>query len=134
MDLKVPVPMHCCSLQHYTLLSPWHSHNRLLFLLCPSSFILSGVISNCPPLFPSGHLPTWGACLLVSYLFALCCSCGSHGKNTGVVYHSVLYWTTFCQNSPLWSVRLEWPCTAWLIASLRYTSPLTMTRLSPMKG
>ena len=30
------------------------------------------------------------------------CSWGSHGKNTGVVCHCLLQWTTFCQNSPLW--------------------------------
>ena len=27
-------------------------------------------------------------------------SCGSQGKNTEVVCHSLLQWTTFCQNSP----------------------------------
>ena len=26
-------------------------------------------------------------------------------------------WATFCQNSPLWAVRLGWPYTAWLIVS-----------------
>ena len=35
-------------------------------------------------------------------------------------YHSLLQWTTFCQNSP-WPVCLEWPCMAWLIVSLTYT-------------
>ena len=37
--------------------------------------------------------------LSVSDLFALYCSWGSQGKNE-VVYHSLLQWTTFCQNSP----------------------------------
>ena len=41
---------------------------------------------------------------------------------------------TFCQNSPLWPIRPGWPCTAWLIASLRYASPFTMTRLWSIKG
>ena len=40
-----------------------------------------------------------------------CCSWGSQGKNTEVVCHSLLQWTTFCQTSPRWPVRLEWPHT-----------------------
>ena len=43
------------------------------------------------------HTVTWGARLSVSYLFAFSyCSWGSQGKNTEVVCHSVLQWTTFC--------------------------------------
>ena len=45
----------------------------------------------------------------------------SLGKNTEVVCYSILQWTTFCQNSPLWPGHLVWPCTAWLIASLSYS-------------
>ena len=40
----------------------------------------------------------------------------------------------FCQNSSLWPRCLEWPCMAWLIASLSYTSPFAMTRLWSRKG
>ena len=47
---------------------------------------------------------------------------------SGSVCHSLLQWTTFCQNSPLWPVRLGWPCMAWLVASLSYASPFAMTR------
>ena len=36
-----------------------HIHNRVLFLLWPSLFILSGAISNCPPFFPSRILDTF---------------------------------------------------------------------------
>ena len=59
---------------------------------------------------------------------------GSPGKNTGVGCHFLLQWTIFCQNSSLWPFWLGWPCTAWLIASLSYTNPFTMTRLWSMKG
>ena len=45
---------------------------------------------------------------------------GSRGKNTAVVCHSLLQWTTFGQNAPPWPVRLGWPHTAWLIASLSH--------------
>ena len=57
------------------------------------------------------------------------CSWGCRSKNTGVVCHSLLQWTTLCQNSPLWPVHLRWPCTAWLIASLSFASPFSTTRL-----
>ena len=55
----------------------------------------------------------------MSYLFAFkYCSWSSQGKNTEVVYHSLLQWTTFCQNSLPWPIRLVWPYMAWLIVSL----------------
>ena len=51
----------------------------------------------------------------MSYHFAFSyCSWGSQGKNTEVVCHSLLQWTTFCQTSPPCPVHLGWPCTAWL--------------------
>ena len=40
----------------------------------------------------------------------------------------------FGQNSSQWPVRLRWPCMAWLMASLSYAIPFTMTRLWSMKG
>ena len=58
------------------------------------------------------------------------------GKNTGVLCHSLLQWTTFCRNSPLrptvihydptqsW-VALHW----WLTASLSYTNAFIVTSL-----
>ena len=51
-----------------------------------------------------------------------------------MVCHSLLQWTTFCQNSLLWPVFLGWPCTAWLRASLSYASPFSMTRLWSVKA
>ena len=51
----------------------------------------------------------------MSYLFAFSyCSWGSQGKYTEVVCHSLLQWTTFCQNSPPRPVCLGWPYMAWL--------------------
>ena len=86
-------------------------YNWVLFFLWFHPFILSGFIS---PLH-TGHLPTWGVHLLVSYLFAFSyCSWGSQGKNIEVVCRSLLQWTTFCQTSPPWPIWLGWPQTAWL--------------------
>ena len=39
---------------------------------------------------------------------------GSQGKNTEVVCHSLLQWTTFCQTSPPWPSCFGWPHMAWL--------------------
>ena len=51
----------------------------------------------------------------MSYLSAFSwCSWGSQGKNTEVVCHSLLQWTTFCQTSPPWPDHLGWPHMAWL--------------------
>ena len=58
---------------------------------------------------------TWGAPLLVSYHFAFSyCSWGSQGKNTEVVCHSLLQWTTFCQTSPPWLAQSWVAPQAWL--------------------
>ena len=40
------------------------------------------------------------------------------------IVKSLLQWTTFCQNSSLWPVQLEW-----VIASLSYASPFATRRL-----
>ena len=62
-----------------------------------------------------GHLLTWGVHLSVSSLFpfSYCWWC-SQGKNTEVVCHSLLQWTTFGQNSPPWPIGLGCPYMAWL--------------------
>ena len=81
-------------------------HNWVLFLLWLHPFILSGVISLLIRQH-IGHLLTWGVHLSVSYLFAFSyCSWGSQGKNTEVVCHSLLQWTTFCQQ--IWKTQ-QWP-------------------------
>ena len=86
---------------------------RHSFLLWLHPFILSGVIS---PLISSSivGLPTWGVPLSDDHFAFSYCSWGSQGKNTEVVCHSLLQWTTFCQTSPPWPTRLGWPHTAWL--------------------
>ena len=51
----------------------------------------------------------------MSYLFAFSyCSWDSQDKNTEVVCHSLLQWTTFCQTSSPWPNHFEWPHRAWL--------------------
>ena len=43
-------------------------------------------------------------------------------------------WATELNWTSLWPIHLGWPFMAWLMASLSYTSPFTMTRLWSMKG
>ena len=43
---------------------------------------------------------------------------GSQDKSTEVVGHSLLQWTTFCQNSSPWSIHLGCSYMAWFIVSL----------------
>ena len=80
-----------------------HIHNWALFSLWLHLSILSGVIS---PLFSSGILGTYwpGEFIFQCHIFFAFsyCSWGSQSKNTDVVCHSLLQWTTFCQNSPPW--------------------------------
>ena len=93
-------------------------HNWVLFCFgSVFSFFLELLLYWSPVAY--GHLLTCGVHLSVSYLFTFSyCSWGSQGKNTEVVCHSLLQWTTFCQNSPPSPVCLGWPYMAWLIVSL----------------
>ena len=115
MDLTFQVPMQYCSLQHWTLLlSPVTS--TALYCFCFGS-IPSFFLELFLHWFPVhiGHLPTWEFPLSGSYHFAFSyCSWGSQGKNTEVVCHSLLQWTTFCKTSPPWPTYLGWPHMAWL--------------------
>ena len=122
--------MQSYSLQHWTLLSPADtSTTEHHFSFGPTtSFFLELFLSSSQEHI--GHLLTWGAHLLVSYIFGFSyCSWGSWGKNTGVACHSFLHWNTFCQHSLLWPINLGWLCMAWLIASLNYASLFTTTGL-----
>ena len=73
-----------------------HIHSWVLFLLWLHTFNLG-----------SSSFSILSFCLFILFI-------GSQGKNTAVVCHSPLQWTTFCQTSPPWPVRLGWSHTAWL--------------------
>ena len=92
-----------------------HIHIWVLCLFWLHPFFLSGVIS---PLIPSSMLGTyWPGEFLFHYLISFAfsyCSWGSQDKNTEVVCHSLLQWTTFCQTPPPWPAHLVLPPRAWL--------------------
>ena len=114
-----------------------HIHNWPSFLLWPNLYILSGAISNCPLLFPSSILYTFwpgdSSFSFVSFcLFILFMEFSWQEYWSGLQFPSLV--AKFCQNSSLWSICFRWPCMAWLIASLSYSGPFTMTRLWSING
>ena len=64
--------------------------------------------------FPEIILDRVHPTLTIILIKIISCSWGSQGKNTEVVCHSLLQWTTFYQTSPPWPIHLGWPHTAWL--------------------
>ena len=108
MDLTFQVPMQYCSLQHQTLLpSPVPFTTGCCFCFGSIfSFFLELFLHWSPVAF-------WAPADLMSSSFSvlfafLYCSWGSQGKNTEVVCHSLLQWTTFCQTSPPRLGHLGW--------------------------
>ena len=100
IDLISQVLMQYCSLHHQTLILPPDTTTGCHFHIgSASSFFLWPLLHSTPVIYCT---PTnQGVHLSVSYLFAFSyCSWGSQGKNTEVVCHSLLLWTTFCQTSP----------------------------------
>ena len=115
MDLTFQVPMQYCSLQRWTLLpSPVTFTAGYCFCFgSVSSFFLELFLHWSPVAYWASN--NLGSSSFSVLFFCLSyCSWGSQGKNTEVVCHSLLQWTTFCQTSPPWHVHLGWPHTAWL--------------------
>ena len=117
MDLTFQVPMQYCSLQHRTLLlSPVTSTTGCWFFFGSiSSFFLelflhwSPVAYWAPTNLGSSSFSVLSFCLFILFM-------GFSRQEYWMVCHSLLQWTTFCQNSPPWPVHLGWQYTALLIA------------------
>ena len=103
MELTVQVPKQYCSLQHRTVLpSPVTSTTGCYVCFgSVSSFFLELFLhwSKVPYWAPTGLESSYFSVLSFAFSY---CSWGSQCKNTEVVCHSFLQWTTFCQNSPPW--------------------------------
>ena len=102
--------MQYCSLQHRTLLpSLVTSTTGCCFCFGPiPSFFLELFLHWSPVAY---WAPTdLGSSTFSVLFFAFSyCSWDSQGENTELVWHSLLQWTMFCQNSPPWPIRLGWP-------------------------
>ena len=125
MDLIFQVSMQYCSLQYRTLLpSPVTSTTGCCFCFGSiSSFFLelflhwSGEIGHIGAYWAPIGLGSSSFSVLSFCLFILFMGFSRQEYWSGVC-HSLLQWTTFCQNSPPWPVCLGWPYMAWLIISL----------------
>ena len=115
MNLIFQVSMQYCSLKNWTLLlSPVTSTTGYCF--CFGSilfFFLELFLHWSPVAYWEPTDPESSSFSILSFCLSYC-SWGSQGKNTEVVCHSLLQWTTFCQTSPPWPVHLEWPHMTWL--------------------
>ena len=120
IDLTFQVPMQYWSLQHWILLSPADTSTTGCYFCfgSASSFFLELFLHSSPVAYWAPTHVGSSSFSLISFFAFSYCSWGSHGKNTEVVCHSLLQWTTFCQNSPPWPIHLGWPHMAWLIVSL----------------
>ena len=133
MDLTFQVPIQYCSFQLWTSLSPPDTSTaEYHFLFGPAtSFFLELLLI----VFHSSPVADWTPSDLEdvsSGITAFCLfmlSVGFSRQRHWSGCHSLLQWILFCQNSSLWPVHPGWPCTAWLIASLSYANPVSMTRL-----
>ena len=117
MDLTFQVPMQYCSLQHRTLsLSP--ATPTAVYCFCfvsiPSFFLELFLHWSPVEYWTPTDLGSSSFCILSFCLFML--FLGSQGKNTEVVCHSLLQWTTFCQTSPPWPTCLGLPCRHGLVS------------------
>ena len=107
--------MQYCSLQLQTLLlSPVTSTTGYCFCFgsIPSFFLelflhWSPVAYWAPTDLGSSSFSVLSFCLFILFMWF-------SGKNSEVVCHSLLQWTTFCQTSPPWPDHLGWPHMAWL--------------------
>ena len=129
MDLPFQILMQYYYLQHQTLLLPPDTSTAEFFsLFCPAAsfFLELFVISLC--FYYIGHLPTWGL-IFQHHIFL-----PFHTVH-GVLQARTLEWVAISFSSGPDFVRTPPydPCVlggpAWLLASLSYTSPFTMTKL-----
>ena len=109
-DLTFQVPMHYCSLQHRTLLpSPFTSTTGSYVCFGSiSSFFLELFLHSSPVAYRAStdlgisSFTVLSFCLFIPFM-------GFSRQEYWSGLHSLLQWTTFCQNSPPWPVHLGWP-------------------------
>ena len=107
MSLTFQVPMQYCSLQHWTLLlSPITSTSGYCFCFGPIPLFFLELFLHWSPVVYWAPTGLGSSSFSVLYFCFSYCSWGSQGRNTKVVCHSLLQWTTFCQNSPPWLIHL----------------------------
>ena len=107
--------MEYCSFWHQILLpSPVTSTTGHCFHFCsvssffPELFLHSSPVAYWAPTdLGSSSLSVTSFCLFIPLM-------GFSRQEYWSGFHSLLQWTTFCQNTPPWPVCLGWPYMAWL--------------------
>ena len=94
------------------------SHPRLsiVFALAPSLHSFWNYFSTDLQEY-IGHLLSWEFIFQCPIILLFHCSWGSQGKNTEVVCHSLLQWTTFCSSfsfNTILKSSFSWPAFQWL--------------------
>ena len=119
MELTFRFPMQYCFIQHQTLLpKPVKSTPEHYFHFDSATlFFLELFLHSSPGAY---WAPTNLGISSLSIIFLpfILFMGFSQGKNTEMVCHSLLQWTTFCKNSSPWPICLGWPYRTWLIVSL----------------
>ena len=115
VDLTFQVPRQYCSLEHHTLLlSPVTSTAGCCFCFgCIPSFFLELFLHWSPVAYwTPTDLESSFFSVLSFCLFELFTGFSRQYCWSGLPFPS--QWTTFCQTSPSWPVRLGWPYRAWV--------------------
>ena len=123
--------MQYCSLQHWVLLlSPVPSTTGCLFCFgtIPSFFLKlflhwSPVVYWAPTNLGSSSFSILSFCVFILFM-------GFSRQEYWSGFHSLLQWTTFCQMSPPWPVRLGWPYMTWLSFTELDKAVVRMIRLA----
>ena len=93
-----------------------HIHSWVLFCFGSVSSFFLELFLHWSPLTYWAPTNLGRSSFSVLYFCLFIISWGSQGKNTEVVWHSLIQWTMFCQNSPSLPVHLGWPYMAWLLS------------------
>ena len=109
MDLTLQVPMQCCSLQHWILLSPPDTPTA------ECCFHFGSASSSLLELFFHSSVAYWASTNLgnssfsVISFFLSILFMGFSRQECWSGFHSLLQWATLCQNSPPLPVHFRWP-------------------------
>ena len=115
MDLTFQVPMQYCSFQHQTLLPSPVTYTAgccFCFGSIPSFFLELFLQWSPVAYWAPTDLGNSSFSFLSFCLFILFMGFSRQEYWSGLPF--LLQWTTFCQTSPPWPIRLGWPHTAWL--------------------
>ena len=118
MDLTFQVPMQYCSLQHWALLSPPDTPTaECCFHFGSASSFLLELFLHCSVAYWAPTNLRNSSFSVISFFLSIVFM-GFSRQEWWNGFHSLLQWTTHCQDSPPLPVHFRWLYRAWLIVSL----------------